>query len=487
MPNVVRFVLDSARNLHVPGVGNFIDGILDVDANNIVVVSRTRYLVQPYRAIEIGVVDSETPPPDLPPAPEDIVTIPDPYAQYLLPSELPTTFNEAVESGDIVLPGGSAASVNAADYGLRTSASGAVNTAALVAAVAEMTAAGGGVLTIPPGVYDANLSLVGTNLPFLVEAWGATFRAYANGQTVLAVSQSDGNMGDGPTHAGCYVVGLNIDGNGKTSVIGADIYDTDGAFLTLPLVRACATGVRFRATAAPATSWVERCGLSASYIIGCSVGIDFTPPVGFAASFNEIVLRDVGVSNCGIGIAQRKDANFARVTWDNVTVWLSASGQTGVLFDGMLDFSHLTFGLESFTATSTTGIAVGANYHGFADPWAHTIEVSFVGPFGNKFTDASTDGLTYRDGLNMRTTKFGAYGFFYRGSETSPRMAFNSAGIALGGGSSWPTATLGWATGDRLNWPGRFAPGGGVVLKAPNGSEFLLTVGNDGALTTTAL
>lgn len=107
MPNVVRFALDSARNLHVPGVGNFIDGILDVDANNIVVVSRTRYLVQPYRAVEIGVVDSETPPPDLPPAPEDIVTIPDPYAQYLLPGELPAAFNGAVADGDIVLPGGS--------------------------------------------------------------------------------------------------------------------------------------------------------------------------------------------------------------------------------------------------------------------------------------------------------------------------------------------------------------------------------------------
>lgn len=87
MPNVVRFVLDVARDLHVPGVGAFNDGVLDVDANNIIAIGRARYLLQPYRAIEIGIVDSGTAPPTLPapnvpPAPNA-----DPYPQYLTQDE----------------------------------------------------------------------------------------------------------------------------------------------------------------------------------------------------------------------------------------------------------------------------------------------------------------------------------------------------------------------------------------------------------------
>jgi hypothetical protein len=54
VPNVVRFALSTARYLEVPGAGAFIDGILDVDANNLERVARARFLVQPYRAVEIG-------------------------------------------------------------------------------------------------------------------------------------------------------------------------------------------------------------------------------------------------------------------------------------------------------------------------------------------------------------------------------------------------------------------------------------------------
>lgn len=88
MPNVVRFALDSARTLYVPGAGLFIEGILDIDANNVAAVAKARFRVQPYRATEIGVVDSAAPPPNLPAAPGDVEVLPDPYPQYLTAAEL---------------------------------------------------------------------------------------------------------------------------------------------------------------------------------------------------------------------------------------------------------------------------------------------------------------------------------------------------------------------------------------------------------------
>lgn len=99
MPNVVRFALDSARDLYVPGAGTFIDGILDIDANNLAAVSRARFRVQPYRAVEIGIVDSATPPPALPPPSVPPAPNSDPYTQYLLPSELPAAMT-TVAGGD---------------------------------------------------------------------------------------------------------------------------------------------------------------------------------------------------------------------------------------------------------------------------------------------------------------------------------------------------------------------------------------------------
>lgn len=80
MPNVVRFTLPTARDFEVQGAGAFHAGVLDVDANNLALITRTRFLVQPYGAVEVGIVDSATPPPALPAVP--VAPNPDPYPQY---------------------------------------------------------------------------------------------------------------------------------------------------------------------------------------------------------------------------------------------------------------------------------------------------------------------------------------------------------------------------------------------------------------------
>lgn len=88
MANVARFTLSSARDLNVYGAGRFIAGVLDVDANDLDLLERTRYLVQPYGAVELGIMDEATPKPVLPavPGPPE----PDPYPQYPTMDEIVT-------------------------------------------------------------------------------------------------------------------------------------------------------------------------------------------------------------------------------------------------------------------------------------------------------------------------------------------------------------------------------------------------------------
>jgi glycerophosphoryl diester phosphodiesterase len=104
MPNVARFTLSTARDFYLRGAGQFIDGVLDVDANDLRLVSRTRYLSKPYGAVEVGIVDSETPAPSLPAVPGPAA--PDPYPQY-------PTLDEIVASEEL-----GAASVAAASEAL---------------------------------------------------------------------------------------------------------------------------------------------------------------------------------------------------------------------------------------------------------------------------------------------------------------------------------------------------------------------------------
>jgi len=102
MPNVVRFTLPTARTLYVSGVGSFVAGILDVDANNLKLVAKTRFLVQPYGAVELGTVDSTTPKPSLPavPGPPN----PDPYPQYPTMDEIVASSELRAASGARIAP-----------------------------------------------------------------------------------------------------------------------------------------------------------------------------------------------------------------------------------------------------------------------------------------------------------------------------------------------------------------------------------------------
>ena len=96
MANVVRFVLESQRNLDVPGAGRFVLGILDVPATNLEAVARVRYLVEPYGAKEYGTVDSASTAPTLPAA--ALPPAVDPLPMYALDSEVPHLAAQALQT-----------------------------------------------------------------------------------------------------------------------------------------------------------------------------------------------------------------------------------------------------------------------------------------------------------------------------------------------------------------------------------------------------
>jgi hypothetical protein len=91
MPDVVRFALDTERELYVPGLGRFNQGILDIPAGNAALLARARYLLTAYRAVELGTVDETTPYPDLP-AVGPGAELADPYPQYLTDPEAKTVY-----------------------------------------------------------------------------------------------------------------------------------------------------------------------------------------------------------------------------------------------------------------------------------------------------------------------------------------------------------------------------------------------------------
>lgn len=223
MPNVVRFVLDSARDLYVPGVGQFVAGVHDVDADNIKAIGRARFLVQPFRAIEIGVVDSETPPPNLPPAPEDIVSIPDPYAQYLLPGELAPAMATVAQGDNAFTTAQRAAFVHLNDEG---------QLVIVVDGVETVVATGGaGGLTLEE-VQDAVASMIlaGTNIT----------KVYDDNAGTLTLSAAGGGGATDPEVVRDTIAAALVAGSGVT-ITKDDAGDTIG--ISVPDATAAVKGL----------------------------------------------------------------------------------------------------------------------------------------------------------------------------------------------------------------------------------------------------
>ena len=241
MANVVRFALDTARNIEISGVGWFREGVLDVDANNLMLVARARFLVQPYRAVEIGIVDEFTPRPTLPAIP--MPAAPDPYPQYLLPEELDGLYlsRPALQTEDFDLggrwdfSGATVLGIEAGPVGETATPLGAVNvldhgavgdgtaddTAAILAA---FTAAPNNGAVLFPAGYTFRIS--GVSLPakaVTALAYGATLETTTAG--TFAVTQTTRNR---VTWMGGRVTGI---GSGfRLALTASEVQSYDFAF-----------------------------------------------------------------------------------------------------------------------------------------------------------------------------------------------------------------------------------------------------------------
>lgn len=305
------------------------------------------------------------------------------------------------------------------------------NQAAIDTAYAAVVAAGGGTLVFPPGAYTGALNIT-ANVHLDVLGYGATLQAQADNATLLRISQGVGNNA-----VGCTVAGFQFDGNGHTGVTAAAVEDTDGAYVRDLFAKNCAVGVLFHTVGSG--KWVERCTLADSFIGGCGVGVEFRKETAAMPSFNEVALSNVGVSqSTSVGIKQGAGADFTRTTWANVTVWVP-DGKIGVQFGGRLDFARLQFGLESLGAgTGSTGVLFDTTYTNYADPYAHTLQASFVGTFANRIVDNSTGGFgaVLRDGSNVITTQYAPALQITKKGDGFPRVKIGSAGIEVGPGDS---------------------------------------------------
>jgi hypothetical protein len=204
---VVRFTLPTAQDLYVKGVGWFVAGVLDVDATDLDAVSRARYLVTSYGAIEIGEVPSWTPPPDLPGAPAG--PAPDPYPQYLTLEDI----GDAIEAGAIP-------ELRAAfGRGVSVTAYGAVGNGTTDDSSAFRTAlATGQPVYVPAGTY--RVSRDGVN------AWALTLptgtRLHGPGRILLAPGSAVSVRVLHIAAADVHVDGLTIDGNRATQSVEAN-------------------------------------------------------------------------------------------------------------------------------------------------------------------------------------------------------------------------------------------------------------------------
>jgi hypothetical protein len=319
------------------------------------------------------------------------------------------------------------------------------DTAAFTAARNALIATGGGTLLIPPDIYRATLTLNTTD-PIHVLGYGAELRAPANDATLVTI-----NQGVGTQIKGARIDGLTLNGTGRTGVTGMRFEDTDGATASHLYVVNCATGIDF--VNVDNGMWTERCAVHDSYVFNCSSGIVFRKEAG-NPSFNEIALVNVGVSGCPMGIDQRVGTDFTRTTWDNVTVWPAQDG-VGVKFDGQIDHSRLTFGVEALQ-TGITGIEVGTNFTFYADAASPDLRISFVGEFEERLVDNSTGGgLAWTDGTQHYTSDYAQIFAAWKVGEAWPRFKMNIDGLRFGHGTSLPISMLPWYD-DFMKMAGRY-------------------------------
>jgi hypothetical protein len=187
-------------------------------------------------------------------------------------------------------------------------------------------------------------------------------------------------------------------------------------------------------------------------------------------SGDAVLMAVTPAGNVGIGIADPSGALhvvgtgiFSAITSPNLRVNASGSNPNGVFFSvgpNVISDSNLPVQFSSSTAINYIGLNNQAGSYG-----------GLVG-----YTESEFGG-----GLVLRTVT--ATDIHFITNNTIERMTIKNSNGHIGVGTAAPVSKLSVLSGDIE----AETIGNGVILKSPNGTRFRVTIGNDGALTTTQI
>lgn len=341
------------------------------------------------------------------------------------------------------------------------------DTSAIQAAINAANAAGGGVVTLPQGVYRTTSALqITANVRLQVQGMGATIQPAASTDGIFV------NQANGATALGCGIDGLVIDGQSGSSTTGIRIRDSDRCVISNCRIVNCTTGKQVESFGNG--RWAEENSLRDSFIFNCTTGINIAAPGG-THSLGENHMYNVGISGCATGIALNSPCTFYRCRLLGVTIWLPTNG-VGLLIDCDVRDSVFIIDLENLNGTGTglTGVNVTTNALNLNLLDCH---LGFTGTFGTAVSDSTGKGMTWSDGTSnglTTTAGNGFYGLSQIYGDTLPRVRVASqfaggGGFQFGAGSG-VDVNLYRAAANTLQTDGTFKTGAGIQPGTPAGA-----------------
>lgn len=338
MANVVRFVLSTARDVHVPGVGQFHNGVLDIDANNMAALTRARYLLQPYQAVELGVVHSAAPPPELPPDILDVEILPDPYPQYLDEVEADAKYVPFWKPGKFVAAGAIRMAADGTTIRRNTSGTTRVSFDETEASLWTVVSSGGDGVGLSEDDVAAGLAESGNPIGDAARAALET-RVPRTGATTgqVPVLQGDGSLAFGTVSAGDGSVSDATDSAKGVVRLAGDLGGTADAPTVPGLAGKAATGHTHTSTSISDFSEAAQDAAAAMFRAGTNV--TFTYDAADSITIDVTGLAAVATSGAYSDLTGRPTIPAATTSASDLTSGTLAPAR---IADGSVPFTKMT-------------------------------------------------------------------------------------------------------------------------------------------------
>ena len=262
---------------------------------------------------------------------------------------------------------------------------GALDSAAAIAAAYAALPATGGCLFVPPGTYKLSSTVTLNNTSAkrpCIDGYGAVFAPDAN---VTAITIANGDS----TFAPVTIRGLTIDGGSRTGTGGVLVNASYGTKLyDVQLLNLKGTALEIRGTN-PSSAFAESTDLNNVYVSNAATAIAFTYPSYTSGSYVSLGYshwRQVHIDNVpenGIGVDVQYGASLQSVKWDELIVHVAQSTTTAsaVRLSGQILGASTIHGVIECLATAPSAV-YGLNVASTASLNQTIFDVSFVGSPG---------------------------------------------------------------------------------------------------------